>query len=321
MSAPPMLIVHQPGLLTTVQDSGRQGWRTAGVSSGGALDYPALVLANLLAGNSPHCAVLEITLGQAEFSLSQDGWFAVTGADCQATLDGQPVWPGWRLPIKAGARLKFGAPRQGMRSYLAIAGGIDLPAALGSQSTHLNAGFGGLDGRALRAQDQLPLGCPSRALTRSLGVRLPPIHPVVRALPGPEYEAFTPAAQAAFWSAAWQVSSQSNRMGSRLQGPVLARSTPSELLSHGVLPGVVQVPPNGQPILLLADAQTTGGYPRIACVIETDLHQLAQCRFGSALHFSRCSLDEAWQARQTLQQQLRQLAWRLEYPHPEEILP
>lgn len=321
MSAQPMLIVHQPGLLTTVQDLGRQGWRQSGVGQSGALDYPALVLANLLAGNPPHSAVLEITLGQAEFSVSQDGWFAVTGADCHATLDGQPVWPGWRLPIKAGARLKFGAPRHGMRGYLAIAGGIDLPTELGSRSTHLNAGFGGLAGRALQAQDTLPLGVPSRRLTRSLGIRLPAIHPVVRALPGPEYTSFTPAAQAAFWSTAWQVSSQSNRMGSRLQGPVLTRSTPHELLSHGVLPGVVQVPPNGQPILLLADAQTTGGYPRIACVIETDLHQLAQCRFGSALHFSQCTLEEAWQARQQLQQQLRQLAWRLDYPHPEEILP
>ncbi|MDR7331922.1 biotin-dependent carboxyltransferase family protein [Roseateles asaccharophilus] len=303
-----MIEVLRAGPQTTVQDLGRHAWRDRGLSLCGALDDLALQAGNLLLGNPPDAAGLEFTLAGATLRFHADCWIALTGTDVDAQLDGRPLRPGWRCAVRAGQQLKLAAPRERMRSYLAVSGGIAVPAAQGSRSTDLKAGFGGLDGRALRDGDRLPLGSPARLPTRPAGLRLPDWTPTVRVLPGPEYADFDAASREALLAANWTVTPQSNRMGYRLAGPALTRERGDELPSHGVLPGVVQVPPSGQPIALLADAQTTGGYPKIAVVIRADLWKLAQLRLGATLRFVPCSPDDAIAALRERQRDLD--AWR-----------
>ncbi|MDU4093408.1 MAG: biotin-dependent carboxyltransferase family protein [Pantoea sp.] len=307
-----MLKIIRAGMNTTLQDSGRGGWRQLGISSGGALDEPAMRTANLLVGNPQTQAVLEITLGQFCAQFERDGWFALTGAGCNADLDGRPVWTGWRLPVKKGQRLTLAMPVRGMRSYLAINGGFDVAPVLGSCSTDSKAAFGGWQGRRLQDGDALPLAAPTQTFHKAVGVRQLLWGNRLRALPGPEYHEFSKESQEAFWRVSWRLDPQSNRMGYRLQGRPLARNGNRELLSHGLLPGVIQVPHNGQPIVLMADAQTTGGYPRIACVIEADLYHLAQIRLGEPIHFIHCTLEEALQAREQQRRVIERMAWGLE---------
>lgn len=306
-----MLKMIRAGMYTSVQDGGREGQRRSAISRCGALDKPSLTIANLLVGNEANAAALEITLGQVDIAFERDCWFALTGAACEATVDGRPVWVGWRTPAKAGQHLVLKNPQYGIRSYLAVAGGIDVPLVLGSRSTDLKVGIGGLEGRRLQDGDRLKLGKASREFSGPQGVRQLPIGNRIRALPGPEYHEFDSASQASFWRSPWQLSAQSNRMGYRLQGQPLVRTTDREMLSHGLLPGVVQVPHSGQPIVLMNDAQTTGGYPRIASIIEADMYQLAQIPLGQPIHFVPCSLEEALKARADRQRYLDQLAWRL----------
>lgn len=299
--------ILRAGPLTTVQDLGRSAWPDRGISRCGALDDCALSWGNLLVGNPIGTAGLEFTLGAASLRFEADCCVVLTGTDADAALDGRPLRPWWRQRVRAGQTLKLAAPRERMRSYLAISGGIALPPALGSLSTDLKAGFGGLGGRALRDGDQLPLHPCAALPSRTIGIRAPAWDATVRVLPGPEHEEFSAAARAGFWGADWQLTPQSNRMGYRLAGPVLERERGGELASHGVLPGVIQVPPSGQPIVLLADAQTTGGYPKIGVVIRADLWKLAQLRLGGALRFVPCTLDEARDALRRQQTTLDQL--------------
>ncbi|MCX8957153.1 5-oxoprolinase subunit PxpC [Erwinia psidii] len=307
-----MLKIIRAGMSTTLQDAGRSGWRQYGVGVGGVLDRPAMEMANLLVGNDRASAVLEITLGQFCAEFTRDGWIALTGAGCDAMLDSRPVWTGWRTAVSKGQRLMLKMPTRGMRSYLALDGGFAIAPVLGSCSTDVRAGFGGFAGRQIADGDRVPQGEPRRRFTRSAGVRQWLSGNRVRALSGPEYDEFSTESRELFWRTAWQLNPQSNRMGYRLQGGPLIRENPREMLSHGLLPGVVQVPPNGQPIVLMADAQTTGGYPRIACVIEADLYQLAQLRLGEPVHFIRCTTEEALEAMRVQQRCLEQIAWGLE---------
>ncbi|NYA43552.1 biotin-dependent carboxyltransferase family protein [Serratia fonticola] len=305
-----MLKILRAGIYTTVQDLGRNGFRRLGISQGGALDIPALKIANLLVGNSPESAGLEITLGQFSAEFTHNGWIALTGAGCDAQLDGKSLWTGWRYPVKKGQQLTLKMPKRGMRSYLAVSGGINVPEMLGSRSTDLKAGFGGLEGRQLKEGDVLPAGKLQALPTTVIGVKQPLFSNRIRVLTGPEYDEFSQQAQDDFWRTAWQLSPQSNRMGYRLHGgSSLTRTTEREMLSHGLIPGVIQVPHNGQPIVLMADAQTTGGYPRIACVIEADLFHLAQIRLGDALHFIPCTLAEAQRAKAEQDHFIQQIAW------------
>jgi biotin-dependent carboxylase-like uncharacterized protein len=299
--------ILRAGPLATVQDLGRSAWRDRGISRCGALDELALGWGNLLVGNPRDAAGLEFTLGPASLRFDADCCVAVTGTDADASLDGQPLRPWWRRRVRAGQTLKLAAPRERMRSYVAISGGIALPRELGSCSTDLKAGFGGLDGRALRDGDRLPLDRPATLPARAVGLRPPDWDATLRVLPGPEHEEFAPASRETFWRNGWQVTPQSNRMGYRLAGPVLVREHGAELASHGVLPGVIQVPPSGQPIVLLADAQTTGGYPKIGVVIRADLWKLAQLRLGAMLRFVPCTLDDAHAALRAQRQRLDQL--------------
>ena len=301
-----MIEIVRAGPLATVQDLGRPGWRDRGLSLCGALDEFALQAGNLLVGNAPGAAGLEFTLGAATLRLHADTCIAITGTDTDAHLDGRPVCPWWRQHVRAGQTLKLAAPRERMRSYVAIAGGLALPAALGSLSTDIKGGFGGLDGRALRDGDRLPLN-PAALPSRVVGMHPPDWDASVRVLPGPEHDDFSAEARDAFWANDWSVTPQSNRMGYRLAGPVLTRERGEELPSHGVLPGVVQVPPSGQPIVLLADAQTTGGYPKIGVVIRADLWKLAQLRLGAKLRFVRCTPDDALAALRAQQLLLNQI--------------
>lgn len=307
-------------LLTTVQDGGRPKMRRYAVPISGAMDRFALEAANRLVGNPPDAAALEITAGGATFEILTPLLFAVTGGDLGARLDGEllPLWTA--VFARSGARLQFVGRREpwGARAYLALAGGVAVPEALGSRSTYIQGGFGGLEGRALRAGDELPIGAstvePARVAGRSWPVEARPgyrAEPTLRILPGPHAEHFEPRVFAQLCAQPFRVSKDAGRMGYRLEGPQL-RYEQLDLPSFGAFPGVVQVPPAGAPILLMADAQTVGGYPVIAVVIAPDLALAAQLLPGDSLRFAPTTIDEAQAARRQLDE------WRaVEFVHDE----
>ena len=300
-----MLNILRAGLMTSVQDRGRHGWRQYGISLSGA--WMSLQCARPTCWSATRKTARCWRLCSAS---SKRSFAATAGCADRRQLQRRTGWSAGvdRLaPAVKRAVLSLSMPTRGMRSYLAVNGGFAIDAML-ARSTDLKAAFGGWQGRKLQDGDQLPLGKPTRRFSHQAGVRQLLWGNRIRALPGPEYNEFTHDAQDAFWRNPWQLSPQSNRMGYRLQGSPLQRSAARELLSHGLVPGVVQVPPNGQPIVLMADAQTTGGYPRIACVIEADLYQLAQIRLGEPIHFIRCTLEEALLAKQQQQRSLDQIA-------------
>jgi antagonist of KipI len=307
------LRILRPGLLTTVQDLGRHGYQQDGIIVSGAADALALRVGNLLVGNDEHAAGLEITLLGPSIRFEADHLIALTGAHLSPTLNGQPVSRNRAIWVAAGAELAFGPAGAGCRAYLAVAGGVAVPLVLGSRSTYLRASFGGLDGRALRAGDELLVGAPS---TTAAAIRAtlfngqkpwnqarftpgpylcpaPRPEPIIRAVRGPEYAQFSAESQQALWREPFTVSTEADRMGCRLQGPSLERLEAMELLSSAVTFGTVQVPAGGQPIVLLADHQTTGGYPRMAQVISADFPALAQVRPGQRLRFQEVTLAEA----------------------------
>ncbi|MCL2919942.1 biotin-dependent carboxyltransferase family protein [Shewanella litorisediminis] len=285
-----MLEVVQGGIQTTVQDLGRTGVAHLGLPRSGALDRQALLLANRLLGNPDNTPVLEFALGQSSLTFNRDAWIALTGADFNARIDTKPVWSGWRCLIKAGQTLSLRGPKAGMRAYLAVDGGIQVPLFMGSASTDLSSGVGGVEGRALKSGDRLELG-PERPLKHQVGAMQSPWDNNIRVLPGPQYPLLDKALT--LTEAMWQLQPSSNRMGARLEGPALRLSQPLEMASQGVFPGVMQLPPSGQPIVLLNDAQTTGGYPIVASVIEADLWKLAQARPGQSLQFVLVDRAEA----------------------------
>lgn len=324
-----IISVLKPGLLTTVQDLGRFGYQKNGLVTSGALDAGALRTANLLVGNPETAAGLELTLRGPTLRFETDALLALAGADLGARLTGQPVPLGRPVAVRAGAVLAFEKPKTSGRAWLAVAGGVAVPPVLGSRATYLRAALGGLAGRALRAGDELPVGewpAMSERLYRSTPPKEaagwaaaqwyapapPPAGPgvplLVRALPGPEYEQFAPASQRAFWEEGFVVTTEADRMGCRLSGPPLARTTATELLSSAVTFGTVQVPTGGQPIVLLADCQTTGGYPRLAQVVTADLGRLAQALPGARLRFQRTTLAAAQALYLAQEQHLRALA-------------
>ncbi|SDZ46835.1 biotin-dependent carboxylase uncharacterized domain-containing protein [Variovorax sp. YR634] len=320
-----MIVIRKPGVLASVQDLGRHGHRQLGICPGGALDVLALTLANRLVGNADGAAGLELTMGGCELQFEADTRIALTGDDFSASLDGVPLWPCWSVPVAAGQTLRLaganapGVKKVGLRSWLAVAGGIDVPQILGSRSTDLKAGFGGHEGRALRKGDRLPTGAsPLNAAQRerrAFGLRGPDWGPneddgaiALRVLPGPEFELFTLAAREQLWGERWRITPQSNRMGSRLAGAELKRKRGGDMLSSGVIPGTIQVPPSGQPIILMGDAQTTGGYPRIGVIIRADLWKLAQAPLNGRLRLVQVDQPQALAAWADQQRYLSQVA-------------
>lgn len=291
-----MMVVLRPGALDLVMDLGRPGFRDQGVPEGGAADAPALVAANRLVGNVDGAAGLEITLSGPELSFPAGAVVAWTGADLTASVDGVALSAGRKHEIRPGGILKFGRVESGVRAYLAIAGGIDVPKVLGSRSTFLPGGWGGWQGRALKSGDCLPLG---NAASRLEWARLPALRrkqsSELRVLPGPQLGGFSDAALSRFLNQAFSVHADTNRIGIRLVGEALDYRK-GEIDSQPVLPGAIQVPPAGQPIILGWDGPVTGGYPVIAGIISADLPRLAQLGPGDNLSFRIVSHEEALQA-------------------------
>lgn len=291
--------VLRPGLLTTVQDRGRFGYQKFGVPVSGAVDEVALRVANALVGNPQDAAVLEATALGPQLRFLADGVVALTGAEIEADLDGKPV--PWYKSFRVRARqlLDIRTCTRGLRAYLAIAGGIDVPVLLGSRSTCLVAGFGGFRGRPLAAGDRLAVGPPPRDLRgREVAEAWRPRHgsPVrLRVVMGPQDDAFTEAGRRTFLESEYRVSPHADRMGYRLDGPVIAHEASADILSDWIPLGAVQVPGDGKPIILLADRQTTGGYAKIATVVKPDIGLVAQLRPGDALAFRAVSMVEAQQ--------------------------
>jgi antagonist of KipI len=280
--------VRRAGMFTTVQDLGRFGHRASGVPLSGAMDSFALRLVNLLAGNPENTATLEFTMVGPELAFDCDTLVATGGGDFGALPLWQPV------VVKAGETVKFTAARKLCRGYLAVAGGFAVEPVLGSRSTFVRGGFGGFQGRFVRDGDVLPaLNCSRHVVGRwHIDERILPAYsasPEVRVVRGAQAEEF----DGGLYGARFKVTPQSDRMGVRLSGPPLARALNTELVSSSVAPGTIQVPPDGQPIVLMADAQTIGGYPQIAHVISVDLPLVAQLRPGDTVCFREVSLGEA----------------------------
>jgi len=290
------LQIIKPGLLTSVQDLGRHGHQATGVPVAGPMDAFSHRLANQLAGNEPDAATLEITLIGPELIVHADTMLAIAGAQFEMTCDDRPVSIGVSFRVTRGQRLKFGRIVQGARAYLAVAGGVQTPLLLGSRATHLVSRMGGFEGRALIAGDRVPIaGDPDpRPIRKATGLTLPTNgRALLRVMTGPQADWFEADALKTIAGVSFRISPQSNRMGYRLQGPPLVRTHDRELISEPLGIGAIQVPIAGEPILLMADRQTAGGYPKIGYVIAADLPMAGQLAPGDFIEFHVCSPQEA----------------------------
>jgi biotin-dependent carboxylase-like uncharacterized protein len=297
--AVPVIVVREPGLLTSVQDAGRSGRRRLGVSGAGPLDAPAHAAANRAVGNDPQSAALECTVSGPVLEFLAPVRFAVTGADLGALLERADLgaWPvplGSSVLARPGNVLRFAGRRSGCRAYVALEGGIDVPVVLGARATDLQSGFGGLLGRALRAGDRLGIGAASPRATPVPSVAAPhPTSATVRVVLGPQADHFDGSTIDRFLSSDFRLGATSDRVGCRLEGEPLQHQGPAEILSDGMLPGSIQVPPDGQPIVMLRDGPTTGGYPKVATVITEDLPLLAQLVPGEGqVRFEQVKLED-----------------------------
>lgn len=298
--------VIKPGMLSTFQDLGRTGYQHLGVPVAGAMDARAHRLANLLAGNAQDMATMEITVSGPVLRFDQPACIAICGADLSPHLRNKPIPLNRPIALKAGSELSFGERRHGARCYLAVFGGFTVANVLGSASTYLRSSMGGWHGRALRKGDQLELNTNLMssgltALSRKLWdieVYLPAAlastpRRTVRIVKGPQWKEFSPESCAAMITQPFRISPDSERMGYRLQGPAITLSEPRQMISEATSFGTIQVPSGGQPIVLMADRQTTGGYPKIANVAAVDLPLLAQMLPGDTVRFEPISLDHA----------------------------
>ncbi|MFC5602058.1 biotin-dependent carboxyltransferase family protein [Sporosarcina koreensis] len=307
-----MIAVSKPGIHDTIQDLGRSGYQKFGVVAGGVMDSFSHRVANMLVGNDETEATLEMTLVGPRLLFEVDALIAIGGGDLSPNIEGLPV-PMWKpVFIRKGSELRFGAARAGSRSYLAVAGGFHVPVVLGSLSTYVKAGLGGVDGRTLQKGDSLHVAPPS-VLSRNLKEKLAssmPFHATdwqiaqkllpnlsnhyeIRVMSGRQYELFDEESQERFWNEPFTVSSQSDRMGYRISGPALQLIEPMEMVSEAVTYGSIQVPQDGNPIILAADRQTTGGYPKIGQMATIDFTKLAQAKAGDRLSFKEVTIEES----------------------------
>jgi antagonist of KipI len=312
-----MIKVLKPGLLSSIQDLGRTGYQKFGVIASGAMDPFSHRMANLLAGNEENDPSLEITMMGPALTFEEDTLISICGGDLSPSIDGQPIRTWRSVFVKKGSELKFGGCQKGCRAYLAAAGGFAVPEVMNSKSTYLRAGLGGYKGRALKSGDVLETGKPSlqslkmtEYLSKQLldktfvendwGIASKLIpetagNPEIRVTRGRQFDLFSHESRVQLFNHAFEVTAQSDRMGYRLKGPALALSEHAEQISEAVNFGSIQVPPDGNPIVLLADRQTTGGYPKIGQVAAVDLPLLAQAKPGDALRFAEISNEQAQQ--------------------------
>jgi antagonist of KipI len=296
-----MLHVIKPGLLTTIQDRGRWGYQAYGMPVAGPMDDVSHRIANAIVGNRPDRATLEVTLIGPELEFEDGRAVAVAGADFDVSVDGHSIPRFERVVVNAAARLRFGPRRWGSRAYVAIEGGIDVPPVFGSRATHVASRIGGIDGRALAAGDRLPLGAAARRMARAIAA-----HEIehlsdeavrsIRIMAGPNQESFATEALDILLAAPYIVGIHSDRMGFRLEGAALGHSRGGDIISEATPLGAIQVPSSGQPILLMADRQTTGGYPKLATVVSADIHRAGQLGPGDRLSFAVCTRREAVEA-------------------------
>lgn len=291
-----MIRVIDPGPQTTVQDGGRRGQLRYGIPPSGPVDARSFTLANRLVGNADGAAGLEFTLIGPRLRAEAPCAIAVTGAESPVTVNDAPGAAWTTLTLAAGDVVKIGPARAGVRGYVAFAGGVDVPSVLGSRSTYLRGRLGGLEGRALRRDDVLRLGSATRVRSRVVPARAIPnwrSEPVLRVVLGPQADRFTDEGIAALLGGSYEVLPQSDRMGVRLQGPRIAHARGHDIISDGIALGAVQVPGDGQPIVLLVDRQSTGGYTKIATVCSFDIPRVGQAKPGQRVRFSVVDVAEA----------------------------
>ncbi|MBI3802935.1 MAG: biotin-dependent carboxyltransferase family protein [Nitrospirae bacterium] len=295
----PALRVLSPGFQTTVQDRGRFGFAQVGLSPAGAADPVAFRLGHLLVGNDGTAASLEMTLVGGTFEFEARGVIAITGADCEPTLDHQPM-PLWTsVPVRAGQTLQCRAMKDGARSYLSLRGGLIVSKVMGSRSTHLQSGIGGFDGRRLKKGDWLEIGGAADAEEKRRRTVRPEVKQylaeksILRVTAAPQTPQFPKGARDLFSRSVYTVSEASNRVGLRLKGPPIVREKPEELLTEGISVGAVQLPADGQPMILFVEHPTTGGYPKIANVLSADLCKVGQLRPHDPVRFEWIDFEAA----------------------------
>lgn len=310
-----MVHILNPGMLSTVQDLGRFGYMSTGFSPGGAMDGFALQLANILVGNAPGDGAVEMTAMGMTVRFDRPCAIALTGADMQPKINGKTVSMNQTIAVEAGDTLSCGYTKKGLRTYLAVSGGFDLPQVMGSMSTNLKCALGGFEGRALKKGDILPLryelttdmiGCHSYTPEEYMDGPL-----TLRVILGPQEEMFTDAGIRTFLSRVYRVSEQSDRMGVRLTGPKIENKNGVDIISDGIATGAVQIPSSGTPIIMMADRQTTGGYAKIATVISADLKRIAQAKPGTALRFRAVTMQEALRLKKEEQTSLNRLQYKI----------
>lgn len=318
------MVVQSPGFLATVQDAGRFGYQRYGVPVSGPMDAFAHAAANRLAGNDPGAAALEFAYSGPLLEARADCVVALAGVGFSLEVDGVTHAAWMAVRARAGAVISIQSAQHASWGYLAVSGGIDIPPVMGSRATYTRAGFGGLDGRLLREGDLLPIGIQRTAIDPA-GKTLPEsyrppysLHPLLRVIPGPQQDAFTAEGWQAFTGSPYTLTNTADRMGYRLEGRPVAHRSGADILSDGIVFGAVQVPSSGQPIVMMSDRQTAGGYTKIAVVIRADLPLLAQCRPGvSQVRFQPVKVEEAQQAYReqmnTLRRGIRQPLEEYEY--------
>ncbi|HPJ47716.1 MAG TPA: biotin-dependent carboxyltransferase family protein [Synergistales bacterium] len=307
--------IISPGVLSTVQDLGRYGFQAFGMPVAGALDRYSLMVGNLVVGNDLRSAGLEITISGPELLFRSERLVCITGGDLSPKINDRdvPVWQG--LMLHEGDVLSFGGARnRGARSWICIGGGIDTPPVMGSRSTYLRGGLGGHEGRRLERGDILPLGAPDIFSRRGEGFVVPRElrqnyieRPVIRVIPDPREALIAPEGVECFYTSSYRIGPDSDRMGYRLQGPLIRHKESPDMISDAVPWGAIQVPGNGLPIIMMADCQTTGGYPKIAGVISADLGLLSMMLPGDHLSFRRCAVTEAADASRALKGDLERV--------------
>lgn len=314
--------IMSPGLLTTIQDRGRYGYQAFGIPVSGALDEYAFRVANLLVGNDENAAALEITMLGPTIKVLAPAVIALTGADLDARLNGGKL-PTWQaIAVNPKDEIYFNRVKCGCRAYLAVAGGIDVPLVMGSRSTYLRGNIGGLEGRTLRAGDKLKVRKQAFESRNRIGCRVPPgFIPnyessfTLRVVLGPQDDHFTPTGLNTFLNSEYTVTNEADRMGYRLEGAKIEHVSGGDIISDGIPLGAIQVPGHGLPIVMLADRQTVGGYPKIATVISTDIYRIAQAKPGDKVRFTVVSRVEALKLLRRQEAALKQLTRILSMPY------